>query len=73
MMGGTLSPTSLIFFGGLAFEWLGQTRREGSESKPDYSSFMPPEEEKWDAEDSVPHNDDLTTFGPPVTYHAVSN
>jgi hypothetical protein len=35
-------------FGGLAFEWLGQTRREGSESKPDHSSFTPPEEEKWE-------------------------
>lgn len=59
MMGGTLYPTSLIFFGGLAFERLGQTRREGSESWPAHSSFMPPEEEKWDTEDSVPPDDDL--------------
>jgi len=41
-------PNVPDLFGGLAFEWLGQTRREGSESKPDHSSFMPPEEEKWE-------------------------
>jgi hypothetical protein len=59
MMGGTLSPTSLIFFGGLAFEWLGQTRGEDSESKPALSSFGRRAEEKWDTEDSVPPEDDL--------------
>jgi hypothetical protein len=41
-------------FGGPAFERLGRTRREGREGKPDHSSFARREEEKWDAEDSVP-------------------
>jgi hypothetical protein len=53
-MGGTLSPTSLIISAVLMFERLGQTRRKGSKSKPDNSSCARREEEKWDAEDSVP-------------------
>jgi hypothetical protein len=53
-----------------AFERLGWTRCKGSKSKPDDSSFARREEEKWDAEYSVPPGDGLETFGPSVTYHA---
>jgi hypothetical protein len=41
-----------------AFERLGWTRRKGSKSKPDDSSFARREEEKWDAEYSVPPGND---------------
>ena len=53
-----------------AFERLGWTRCKGSKSKPDDSSFARREEEKWDAEHSVPPGNGLETFGPFVTYHA---
>ena len=46
-------PNVPDLFGGLAFERLVRTRREGREGKPDHSSFARREEDKWDVEDSV--------------------
>ena len=55
-------PNVPDLFGGLALECLGRTRREGRERKPDHSSFARREEEKWDAEDSVPPGDGSGDF-----------
>ena len=54
MMGGTLSPTSLIFSAALAVERLGRTRRKRGESRHGCSSFARREETIRDAEDNVP-------------------
>jgi len=45
---------SLIISAVLMLERLWRTRRKGTESKPDDSSFARREEEKWDAEYSIP-------------------
>jgi len=63
MMGGTLSPTSLIFSAALAVERLGRTRRKRGESRHGCSSFARREETIRDAEDSVPPSNGLAAFG----------
>ena len=71
LVGGTLSPTSLIISAVLAFGPLRRTRRTRRESRPDDSPDARREEKKWDTQDSVPPGDGWLggTLSPNVPDH----